>query len=36
MVAGILLILAASLVFTNYLVDAEIPQALFAWVQNYI
>ena len=36
MVGGILLILAVSLAFTNYLVDAEIPQALFAWVQNYI
>ena len=36
MVGGILLILAVSLAFTNYLVDAEIPQALFAWVQDYI
>ncbi len=36
MVGGILLILAVSLAFTNYLVDAEIPQALFAWIQGYI
>ena len=36
MVDGILLILAVSLAFTNCLVDAEIPQALFAWVKNCI
>ena len=33
MVGGILLILASALAFTNYLVDAEIPQHLLEWVQ---
>lgn len=36
MVGGILLILGVSLAFTNFLIDAEIPQALFAWVQLYV
>ncbi len=36
MVGGILLILGVSLAFTNYLIDAEIPQLLFAWIQQYV
>lgn len=36
MVGGILLILGVSLAFTNYLVDAEVPQQLFAWISSYI
>lgn len=32
-VGGILLILAVSLALTNYLIDAEIPTALFEWVK---
>jgi tripartite ATP-independent transporter DctM subunit len=36
MVGGILLILGVSLAFTNYLIDAEIPQILFEWIQTYI
>jgi len=36
MVGGILLILGVSLAFTNYLIDAEIPQLLFEWIQTYI
>jgi len=36
MVGGILLILAVSLAFTNFLVDAEVPQTLFEWVSAYI
>ncbi|HSG88130.1 MAG TPA: TRAP transporter large permease subunit [Pseudomonadales bacterium] len=36
MVGGILLILAAALAFTNVLVDAEIPQRLFALVSVWI
>ncbi len=36
MVGGILLILGVSLAFTNYLIDAEIPQVLFEWIQQYI
>ena len=36
MVGGILLILGVSLAFTNYLVDAEVPQKLFAWITTYI
>jgi C4-dicarboxylate transporter DctM subunit len=36
MVGGILLILGVSLAFTNFLIDAEVPQALFAWVQLYV
>lgn len=36
MVGGILLILGVSLAFTNFLIDAEVPQMLFAWIQTYI
>lgn len=36
MVGGILLILGVSLAFTNYLIDAEVPQALFSWISEYI
>jgi C4-dicarboxylate transporter, DctM subunit len=36
MVGGILLILGVSLAFTNYLVDAEVPQRLFELIQTYI
>lgn len=36
MVGGIMLILAVSLAFTNYLIDAEVPQALFTWVSATI
>lgn len=36
MVGGILLILAVALAFTNVLVDAEIPQRLFAFAQSWI
>ncbi|MDO7634827.1 MAG: hypothetical protein MUQ60_02795, partial [Porticoccaceae bacterium] len=32
MVGGILLILGVSLAFTNFLIDSEVPQALFAWI----
>jgi len=36
MVGGILLILGCSLAFTNFLVDAEVPQRLFEWIATYI
>lgn len=36
MVGGILLILGVALAFTNYLVDAEIPQSLFEFTQKHI
>jgi len=36
MVGGILLILGIALAFTNFLVDAEIPQQLFEFMQTYI
>ena len=36
MVGGILLILGVSLAFTNFLVDAEVPQALFEWIRTFI
>jgi len=36
MVGGILLILGVSLAFTNFLVDAEVPQQLFDWIQKYV
>ncbi|MFN3237840.1 MAG: TRAP transporter large permease [Pseudomonadales bacterium] len=36
MVGGILLILGVSLAFTNYLIDAEVPQALFEWINTYV
>jgi len=35
-VGGILLIIAVSLAFTNYLIDAEIPGLLFEWVKKHI
>lgn len=35
-VGGILLIIAVSLAFTNYLIDAEIPSLLFDWVKKHI
>lgn len=35
-VGGILLILGVSLALTNYLIDAEIPTALFEWVKKHI
>ena len=36
MVGGILLILGVALAFTNFLVDAEVPQRLFAFIQLHI
>ena len=36
MEGGILLILGVSLAFTNYLIDAEVPQALFSWISEFI
>ncbi|OUV12118.1 MAG: C4-dicarboxylate ABC transporter [Alphaproteobacteria bacterium TMED87] len=36
MVGGILLILGVSLAFTNYLIDAQIPQYLFTSTQSFI
>ena len=36
MVGGILLILGVSLAFTNYLIDAEVPQALFSWINEFV
>lgn len=36
MVGGILLILGVALAFTNFLVDAEVPQQLFEFMQEYI
>ena len=36
MVGGILLILGVSLAFTNYLIDSELPQALFSWISEFI
>ena len=36
MVGGILLILGVSLAFTNFLIDAEIPQQLFEWIQTFV
>jgi C4-dicarboxylate transporter DctM subunit len=36
MVGGILLILGVALAFTNFLVDAQIPQVLFQYMQTYI
>lgn len=35
-VGGILLILAVSLVLTNYLIDADVPSTLFEWVKQKI
>jgi tripartite ATP-independent transporter DctM subunit len=36
MVGGILLILGVALAFTNFLVDAEVPQALFEFMQTHV
>ncbi|MBD3166145.1 TRAP transporter large permease subunit, partial [bacterium] len=36
LVGGILLILGAALGLTSYLVDAEVPQTILAWIQQYI
>ncbi len=36
MVGGILLILGVSLAFTNYLIDAQIPQLLFEWISAIV
>ncbi len=36
MVGGILLILGVSLAFTNYLIDAQIPQQLFELIRTFI
>lgn len=36
MVGGILLVLGVALAFTNFLVDAEVPQRLFEFMQNHI
>lgn len=36
MVGGILLILGVSLAFTNFLIDAQVPQWLFEWITNYV
>ncbi len=36
MVGGILLILAASMASTNYIIDAEIPTKLFQWIQTHV
>ena len=36
MVGGILLVLGVALAFTNFLVDAEVPQRLFDFIRNHI
>lgn len=36
MVGGILLILGVALAFTNFLIDAEVPQKLFTWIKGFV
>jgi len=36
MIGGILLILAAAMAFTNFLIDAELPDSLFNWMKQHI
>jgi len=36
MVGGIILILGVSMAFTNFLIDAQIPNILFDWVQHFV
>ena len=36
MVGGILLVLGVALAFTNFLIDAEVPQALFDFMQTHV
>ena len=36
MIGGILLILCCALAMTNYLIDAEVPLKLFAWIKSHV
>lgn len=36
LVGGILVILSSALALTNYLVDAEVPMHILAWIQQYV
>jgi len=36
MVGGIILILGVSMAFTNYMIDAQVPNLLFEWIKIYI
>lgn len=36
MVGGIILILGVSMAFTNYLIDVEVPNRLFEWIQEHV
>jgi TRAP-type C4-dicarboxylate transport system permease large subunit len=36
MVSGILIVLATALGLTNYLIDAEVPYAIFGWMQSTV
>ncbi|MEE2659126.1 MAG: TRAP transporter large permease subunit, partial [Candidatus Latescibacterota bacterium] len=36
LVGGIFVILAASMAYTSYLIDAEIPAGLLGWIQQYV
>lgn len=36
MVGGILLILGSALAFTNFLINAEVPQHLFEWISEFV
>lgn len=36
MVGGIILILGVSMAFTNFLIDAQVPNRLFEWIKIYI
>lgn len=36
MVGGIILILSCSLALTNYLIDADVPNRLFTWIQQHV
>jgi tripartite ATP-independent transporter DctM subunit len=36
LVGGILIILAAALGLTNYLIDAEVPYSIFDWMQGFV
>ena len=35
-VGGIILILGVSMAFTNFLIDAQVPNQLFGWIKTYI
>ena len=36
MIGGIILVLGAAMAFTNFLIDAEVPNEIFAWIKEHV